>query len=228
MDARQPGTDALGARGAPPIPQIHGRVGHPDVANLHHKAVSALSAELPAGEAPRVVIGGLASAAIVATDRRAFVFKSGRRSGLPFGSRLKEFEFESIMRIDLRAAGDDHVVVIHAPLKISVCSSYWADRRDDPWRARNAIPVDPSPDLEAAVAQVSELLAEFQHRRIARRSVRAAERRSVETGTPDLLDRIAKLEADPGPARPVPLPLPPVPAGSIGGPAPQGLPPPRA
>ena len=62
---------------------------------------------------------GLVSAAIVATDRRAFVFKTGARAGLPFSARLKEFEYESVMRVDLRAAGEVDVVVIHAPLKIS-------------------------------------------------------------------------------------------------------------
>ncbi len=34
------------------------------------------------------------------------------------------------------------VVAIDAPHKIASCRVYWADSRDDPWKARNAIPVE--------------------------------------------------------------------------------------
>jgi zinc-ribbon domain len=211
-DARQPGREAPGTRGASLIPQVP----FPIDTRLHRKAVSALAAELDTGETPQVVISGRASSAIVATDRRAFVFKAGARFGLPLGSRLKEFEYESIMRVDLRDAGDEHVVVIHAPLKISVCSSYWADRRDDPWRARNAIPVDRSAEVEVAVAELSEMLAEFHRGKIALRSARDARRRSPEAPTPDVLDRIAKLEAGAVIPPPALVPRPPSGGGAPG------------
>ena len=214
-DARQPGSKAPGTRGALPIPKTRlparssgdprGPAGDPDLTALHRKAASALTAELYPGELPRVAICGLGWSAIVATDRRAFVFKTGSRSGLPFSARLKEFEYESIMRIDLRGSDGDHVVVIHAPLKISVCSSYWADHRDNPWRARNAIPVDRSPAVEQAVTNLSEMLAEFQHRRIARTSVRAAGRRAADRGTPNVLDHLATLEPASEPLPPGPV-----------------------
>ena len=34
------------------------------------------------------------------------------------------------------------VVAVDAPHKIASCRVYWADSRDDPWKARNAIPVE--------------------------------------------------------------------------------------
>jgi hypothetical protein len=36
------------------------------------------------------------------------------------------------------------VVAVDAPLKIATSRVYWADSRDDPWKARNAIPVEGS------------------------------------------------------------------------------------
>jgi hypothetical protein len=36
------------------------------------------------------------------------------------------------------------VVAIDAPHKIASSRVYWADTRDDPWKARNAIPVEPA------------------------------------------------------------------------------------
>jgi zinc-ribbon domain len=190
-DARQPGEGPPGVRAAPPIPQgafwspAQGRGGAPpDLTLLHRKAQAALHEELPSSEMPCLVIPGLASSAIVATDSRAFVFKAGAKAGLPFGARLKEFEYESVMRVDLRKSGDVHVVVIHAPLKISVCSSYWADSRDDPWKARNAIPVEPGALMEAAVAGLSRLLDEFHER--------TGARRTAGNDTPDVLESISQ------------------------------------
>jgi zinc-ribbon domain len=183
-----------------------------DLTELHRKAQAVLTAAFLPGEQPRIVISGLASSALVATDTRAFVFKTGARAGLPFSARLKEFEYESIMRIDLRRAGDVDVVVIHAPLKISVCSSYWADSRDDPWRARNAIPVPrASRRTEEEVAALSKLVEAFRDRNAARRPALAAEERAAVNPAPGLVDRIADLEE--GRPRPEILPVP----GSVSG-----------
>jgi hypothetical protein len=118
-----------------------GRRRPPNLAKLHRKAKDTLAQALAPGELPRVVLYGLGDAAIVGTDRAAYVFKSGVKAGLPFSHRLKSFEYESIMRVDVRRGRGVDVVVIHAPLKMAVCTSYWADDRDDPWKARNAIPV---------------------------------------------------------------------------------------
>jgi hypothetical protein len=129
---------------------------------LHRRAQETLAEELLPGEEPLVVIHGDAGSAIIGTDRRALVFKAGVKSGLPFSHRLKPFEYESVLRVDLRREASTDVVVIHAPLKMSVCASYWVDDRDNAWHARNAIPVLlPDPQVEAGSALLSELVAEF-------------------------------------------------------------------
>jgi hypothetical protein len=153
-DAQQPGEDG---RGTPRR--------RPNLTELHRRAREALAQALLPGEEPRLVIRGLASTAMIATDARALVFKRGAAAGLPFSSRLKSFEYESVMRVDVRHAGDIDVLVIHAPLKISSCKSYWADARDDPWRARNAIPVGrASTEVERAVAELSRLVVAVHER----------------------------------------------------------------
>jgi hypothetical protein len=143
-----------------------GRRRSPNLVTLHRKAKDALAQALAPGELPRVVLYGLGDSAIVGTDRAAYVFKSGAKAGLPFGHRLKPFEYESIMRVDVRRARGVDVVVIHAPLKMAVCASYWADDRDDPWKARNAIPVARLElGLEEAAAYLAELVADFKDHR---------------------------------------------------------------
>ena len=205
-EAEQPVQSAPGKGGAAPIPHLLSRF--PDLNLLHRKAKSALALELPPDEAPLLVITGLASSAIVATNARAFVFKTGAKAGLPFAIRLKEFEFESILRVDLKQSGSLQVVVIHAPLKIGYCSSYWADTRDDPWRARNAIPVKPDAQTAGSVARFAELVDEFQRGmsgKLADGTFQAAAR-----PTPDVLDRIARPSGPDAPApqiMSVPTPL---------------------
>jgi zinc ribbon protein len=167
----------------------------PGVEMLHRKAQRGLRQALRPDEPVRLVIPGLAAGAIVATERRAFVFKVGARAGLPFSARLKEFEYESVMRIDLRPAGDVDVVVIHAPLKISSCSSYWADPRDDPWKARNAIPVTRRSTRAASlVDELSQLVALVNDRAVSRDKQTAQDRKRAAQATPDVVGHIADLE----------------------------------
>jgi hypothetical protein len=194
----------------------------PDLTLLHRKAQAAIAEALKAGEEPRLVIAGLSSAALVATDTRAFVFKTGARAGLPFGVRLKEFEYESVMRIDLRPAGEVDVVVIHAPLKISSCSSYWADKRDDPWKARNAVAVTRgSVEAKRSVERLSRLVLEFRDRGAAARAGHTAP--ATEKKTPDVVERIAGLEQRPGRQEILPVPRE-QPDGQVGGPTTEDCP----
>jgi zinc ribbon protein len=180
----------------------------PDLALLHRKAQTALARALGPGEEPRLVIVGLLSSALVATDTRLFVFKTGARAGLPFGARLKEFEYESVMRVDLRPADEADVIVIHAPLKISTCSSYWADKRDDPWKARNAVAVTRgSTEAKRAVERLSLLVLEFRDRGAAARAGQAQKPApAIAKKTPDVVERIAGREQTTG--RPEILPVP--------------------
>jgi hypothetical protein len=177
----------------------------PTLTRLHRKAKAALAEAILPGETPLVVIHGAHSSAIIATDRRAFVFKTGVKSGTAFGYRFKDFEYESIIQIGVHREGSEGVVVIHAPLKISSCASYWADGRDDPWKARNAIPLDPGErGVEDDVAAIGDLVAEFQHRHRRARGAKRAD--PAAEPTPALLERLPAPEREEGSPRPVVLP----------------------
>jgi hypothetical protein len=150
-----PGTDA-GAGPTPPAPPV-------DLAALPVRAQSAL-AEVLADEVPRLVVKGEAGSALVATDSRVLVYKRGARAGLPFAHRVKPFEYETVTRFELRELpGNTGVLVIQAPLKVAACSSYWADDRDDPWKARNALPLKaPLSRFEPALGELRRLAAAHQ------------------------------------------------------------------
>jgi hypothetical protein len=109
---------------------------------LHRRVQRSLLEMLLPGEEPRIVVPGAAGSGIVATDARALVLKAGARFGAPFGERSKAFEYESVIGIRLDTETSPAVVAIDAPHKIASCRVYWADPRDDPWKARNAIPVE--------------------------------------------------------------------------------------
>jgi zinc ribbon protein len=111
---------------------------------LHRRAQQSLFDMLLPGEQPLVVVPGAAGSGIVGTERRVLVLKAGARFGAPFHARSKAFEYESVIGVRLDTESSPAVVAIDAPLKIVTCRVYWADARDDPWKARNAIPVEGS------------------------------------------------------------------------------------
>jgi hypothetical protein len=140
-------------------------------------------------EPPLVILYGSSGSAIIGSDRRALVFKTGVRAGIPFGSRLKSFEYESILSVDMHRSVDTGVVVIHAPVKIATCSSYWADERDDPWKARNAIPVRlPDQRIEEGASMLADLVAEVRRGHELAAQARAPGARAGEHWPPELLE----------------------------------------
>ena len=108
----------------------------------HRRAQQALMQALLPGERPHVVVPGAFGCGIIGTDSRALVVKAGARFGTPFRGRAKAFEYESVIGVRLDTETSPAVVAIDAPHKIASCRVYWADSRDDPWKARNAIPVE--------------------------------------------------------------------------------------
>jgi len=127
-----------------------------DIRLLGARARAAMAEALLPGEQPHVVIPGSGGSAIVGTGERIIVIKSGARAGIPLGARAKAFEFESVIGVRLDTEASPGVIAVHAPVKIASCRVYWADSRDNAWKARNATPVDPPYD--AAEAGVSALL----------------------------------------------------------------------
>jgi hypothetical protein len=136
-----------------------------DIRLLHRKVQAALVEMLLPGEQPHVVVMGALGCAIVGTGERALVLKAGARFGAPLGPRGKAFEYESVIGVRFDTEKSQAVVAIDAPVKIASCRIYWADARDNVWKARNAIPVErPYRDVEAGVEELKGLLEAFRER----------------------------------------------------------------
>ena len=137
------GGDSPGERTAP-VPQgsqLDPQVMLPALLGLPRRAQKWLMDMLLPGEQPRVVVPGAAGSCIVGTDGRALVLKAGTRFGAPLQHRSKAFEYETVIGVRFDIEAEPAVVAIDAPHKIISCRIYWADSRDDPWKARNAIPI---------------------------------------------------------------------------------------
>jgi hypothetical protein len=136
-----------------------------DLRQLHRKTQAALMEALLPGEQPHVVIHGAGGSAIIGTGERALVVKMGARSGAALGARAKAFEFESVIGVRIDEDTEPAVVAVDAPVKIASCRVYWVDSRDNPWKARNAIPVDPPAGAAAAgVDALRGLLEAYRER----------------------------------------------------------------
>jgi hypothetical protein len=111
---------------------------------LHRRAQQSLLDMLLPGEQPLVLVPGAAGSGIVGTESRVLVLKAGARFGAPFHAHSKAFEYDCVIGVRLDTDSSPAVVAIDAPLKIATSRVYWADSRDDPWKARNAIPIEGS------------------------------------------------------------------------------------
>ena len=136
-----------------------------DIRGLAEKTRAVLFDALLPGEHPHVVIAGAAGSAIVATAERVLVIKTGARSGAMLGARAKAFEYESVIGVRFDTYGSPAVIAVDAPVKISSCRVYWADSRDNVFKARNAIPVErPHEAAREAVSAIKGLLEAFRER----------------------------------------------------------------
>lgn len=151
-----------------PVPQgsqLDSHVMLPALLGLPRRAQKWLMDMLLPGEQPRVVVPGAGGSCIVGTGERALVLKAGTRFGAPLRHRSKAFEYESVIGVRFDIEAEPAVVAIDAPHKIGSCRVYWADSRDDPWKARNAIPVSApfSTVLEQVVALRALVAAYREH-----------------------------------------------------------------
>lgn len=151
---RRPGETAAG------VPSIID-----DIRLLSPRARAAMTDALLPGEQPHVVIPGAGGSAVVGTGERILVIKAGARAGAPFGARAKGFEFESVIGVRLDTSASPAVIAVDAPVKIVSCRVYWADSRDNAWKARNAVPVDlPHDEAAARVDALRGLMEAYSDR----------------------------------------------------------------
>jgi hypothetical protein len=122
---------------------------------------SALESSLIPSEAVDVIAYGAGGCAVMGTSAGVLVYKRGIKAGIPFGHRLKAFEFESVVAVNVREIAEGVVLAVHAPLKVGSCLVYWLDERDNAWKARNAVLAEPeeATGFEAIAVELRELLA---------------------------------------------------------------------
>lgn len=136
-----------------------------DLSKLHPKAQQALKESLAPDETVQAyIIGGGKKAALIATDRRAFIFKTGVAAGATFGQKFGSFDYRNISGVQLHLGMLNGSVVLDIPGAAPVGSSYWGNGNNDPWKAQNAIPVSKSKNLEAVVSSIRRLIMDFHAR----------------------------------------------------------------
>jgi hypothetical protein len=139
----------------------------PDVTveTLHPKAQEALRQNLADGEEVLAVVHGARKSAMIATDRRVFIFKTGLASGSTFGSKFASFDYRNISSVQLHTGAMTGSAVLDVAGAAPVGSSYWGSKNNDPWKAQNALPiVRPWDGPKAQIARLRELIADWHER----------------------------------------------------------------
>lgn len=106
---------------------------------LNATAHQALEDELLPGEVVRVVIPGMANSAIIGTDRRIFVLKTGFRPDGSAARAVSSWGYRSIVEVQFEAGPLSAAVVVRAD---TVPASDASSRSTDAWYAPNAIAVN--------------------------------------------------------------------------------------
>jgi Short C-terminal domain len=159
--------------------------------DLHKKARRALDENLAPGEEIRVILNmgrRARRAAIIATDRRLFVFKTGAAAGATFGSKFSSFDYRNVGGISLHTGAMTGSAVIDVAGAAPVGSSYWGKRDNDPWKAQNAIPIArPYDRAKEQVAAIRLLVTDWHDRAGLPRGT------PVQIETPDVVGQIKRL-----------------------------------
>jgi hypothetical protein len=97
-----------------------------DRAQLHPDADALLTQNLIPGERVMVIIRGSFDSALIATGRRAFVYKKGFFSGATFGKKLASYDYLNLTGVQLETGAMSGVVSLQGPGIASQDVSYWA------------------------------------------------------------------------------------------------------
>lgn len=110
------------------------------------------------------MVHGPHSAAMIATDRRVFIFKTGAVAGATFGSKFSSFDYRSISGVQLHTGMMTGSAVLDVAGAAPVGSSYWGNKNNDPWKAQNAIPITKNRQAQTEIARLRELIADWHDR----------------------------------------------------------------
>ena len=86
-----------------------------DVTQLHEEARDLLKHQLTLGEAVKVVIRGPWDQAIIATERRLFIFKRGWMGGAFLGRKMTSWDYRTITGISMETTALGGIVAVEIP-----------------------------------------------------------------------------------------------------------------
>src|SRR5450759_4549275 len=109
-----------------------------DRAQLHKDANALLTQNLTSGERIMAIIRGSFDSALIATDRRAFVFKKRFFAGAAFGKKLASYDYLNLTGVQLETGVTSGVVSLQGPGIASEDVSYWSSGKGDPKKAPHA------------------------------------------------------------------------------------------
>jgi hypothetical protein len=152
---------------------------------LQKAANEELDRNLAQGERVRVIIRGVRDSAMIATDRRLFVFKKGFMSGATFGKKIASWDYRNLSGVQIETGVVSGVLALQGAGIASGDTSYWKSGKDDPWKAPYALALSREHFDQArqGIAGLRELIA------LAQASVASA---SVTAAT-DITDQLRKL-----------------------------------
>ena len=155
-----------------------------DRAQLHPDADALLTQNLIPGERVMVIIRGSFDSALIATGRRAFVYKKGFFSGATFGKKLASYDYLNLTGVQLETGAMSGVVSLQGPGIASQDVSYWAGGKGDPRKAPHALALV-SAHFEQARAGVAKLRGLIAAAQTAGMMPAAA--------VPDVVDQLRKI-----------------------------------
>jgi hypothetical protein len=130
---------------------------------LDKKAKSTIEAALQSGEQAQLAITGEKGSALVATDRRIFVYKRGVTSGSMFGKQLNSWEYSMVSGVEAKRTMTAKTLVLQIPGALPVTKFGRMDSGPQSvWEAPNAVMAKIS-DFDHAIADLRQLIAEHQH-----------------------------------------------------------------
>jgi Short C-terminal domain len=129
---------------------------------LNDKARKAINAALEPGEQVVLAIVGESGSALVATERRVFVFKKGVTTGSMFGKQLNSWDFSNISGIEVKQGATTRAVVVQVPGVAPVTKfGRLASGPNSVWEAPNSI-MATKVGVDEAIGTLRRLIADRQ------------------------------------------------------------------
>jgi hypothetical protein len=130
--------------------------------DLHRAAQGAISSVLEPSEEIALAVRGENGSALVATNRRVFVFKKGITTGAFFGKQLNSWDYSNVSGVEVKQGLTTNAIVVQVPGVEPVTKFGRMDKgHHSVWEAPNAIMVQRA-DIQEPVATLRRLIADHQ------------------------------------------------------------------